>query len=186
MCSEDGWFTVAAVRSVLIKHLDGNTSHLHKLLLKHLFFNRVEGNDFRTGVELHFNDGTIVQFFATLMCFIGDGDALKHVLHCKGSSGFKICFLCDVVDHTAPNRIGYVSATCLDPDLITRSKDETVYAILEELADLEGQCAAGVKGAKTALAERSKHAGWNYNANNVFLDDDLRTIAGPVSSAMYD
>ena len=37
MCSEDGWFTVAAVRSTLIKHLDGNTSHMHKLLLKHLF-----------------------------------------------------------------------------------------------------------------------------------------------------
>ena len=120
------------------------------------------------------------------MCFIGDGDALKHVLHCKGSSGFKICFICDVVDHAAPNRIGYVSSTCLDPALITRSKDETVYAILEELADLDGQCAAGVRGAKKARAECTKHNGWSYNSNNVFLDDDLRTMIGPVSSAMYD
>ena len=120
------------------------------------------------------------------MCFVGDGDALKHVLHCKGSGGFKICFLCDVVSNTHPDRIGYVSSTCLDPALVTRSTDETVYAIFEELADLEGQCAARVKGAKTALTARTKHAGWSYNANNVFLDGDLRTMIGPASSAMYD
>ena len=83
------------------------------------------------------------------------GDALKHVLHCKDSNGFESCFLCDVVSNTHPNRIGYVSPTCLDPALATRSTDETVYAIFEELADLEGQCAARVKGAKTALPART-------------------------------
>jgi hypothetical protein len=184
--SKNAWFVTAAVRSILIKHLVGSISHLDKLILKQLFFDSAGGNDFRTGIELAFKDNEYVQLFASFKCFVGDGDALKHVLHCKGSSGFKICFCCDVVDHTAPNQIGYVPSTCLDPAMITRTDNATVYTILEELAGLAAGYAAGVRGAKTAMDKHSKHYGWNFEANNVFLDEDLRLMIAPVSSCMFD
>ena len=185
--SENAWFVVAAVRSSLVKHLSGNISHLDKLLLKRLFFDSEGGDEFRTGIELTFKDDHHLQFFATFKCFVGDGDALKHVLDWKGSGGFKMCFCCDVVDHTSPNQAGYTPCTCLDASKIVRTSNEFVFAVFDELADLHAQAAAHVKGAKASITKLSKHYGWNFNEDNLFLDADLQQMGvKPVTSCMYD
>ena len=186
--SENAWFVVAAVRATIVKDLAGGVSHLDKLLLKRLFFNPSTGNDLSNGIQLDVKgQDDPVWLFAKVHAFVADGDALKHLQHSKGSSGFKECFCCDVVDHTSPNTDGYTPSTCLDDNLITFSDDAMVYAIYEEIRVLTRNADAEIYGAKTRLANASKHLGWNYHPDCIFLDADLKALGiGPVSSCMYD
>ena len=86
--NENVWFTVATVRSALVKHLSGKMSHLFKLLLNGLFFNAASGSDLRTGVMLPLDDTDIQPLlFGKFGCIVADEKALTEVLCNKGQAG---------------------------------------------------------------------------------------------------
>ena len=93
-------------------------------------------------------------FFAKLYAFVGDGDALNHIIHCKGGVGFKMCFCCDVCDHAANLQVGYTPPTCLDDSRIVYMNDEAVLAMMSDIAGIERQADANVRGAKNDLKLR--------------------------------
>ena len=98
-----------------------------------------------------------------------------------------MCFCCDVCDHAANLRVGYTPSTCLDDSRIVYMNDEAVLAMMSEIAGLERQAIAKVRGAKKRFEDATKFFGYNYDADNLFLDDDLqRRGIGPISTCMYD
>jgi hypothetical protein len=188
MHSENAWFIVAAHRAILIKDLPAGVSHLNKLLLKRLFFNTDEGRDFSKGVPLEvLGEATPVMFFARLGVIVADGDALKNIIHCKGQAGFHPCHCCDVVDFKSDATVGYPLSTCLDERAITFATNDSVFAMLDEVAALWYDVQTGVRGARKKYDDVAKQYGFNHADHNLFNDAQMRAMGvGPISHIMQD
>jgi hypothetical protein len=93
LTNERTWFTIAAIRSDVIKKLPGGMSHFTSLLLK-LFFDP-ETYDLRHGVFLPLGEnGAPVLVIARFGNFVADEKALKDIYHFRGASAWFPCPMC--------------------------------------------------------------------------------------------
>ena len=139
MHTEEAWFAIAAIRSDLVKDVPGGMTNLLRLLLSELFFNVSNGFHLeQAGIQLPFTDCP-EWLFAKLKIIAADEKALKEIFCAKGASGFRICPSCsNVVSHLGgpARRAGYIPSTSLELHLMTQHTDQSVRAVLAELAEL--------------------------------------------------
>ena len=93
LMTEYCWFTLATIRSSVVKRINGGLSCLMKLLLK-TFYD--DASNFNTGIILSVGDRRSI-LFAKLAILIADMDAIRSVWAIKGTSGTLGCLCCQNV-----------------------------------------------------------------------------------------
>ena len=182
LSTELAWFEVVAVRTTLIEELPSGMSHLYKLILSRLFFNREQGSDMSVGVFLR--DGWPM-IFAKFACFVADEKAIKEVWCNKGASGYRFCPLCwNVCTHkaSAAKRAGQVLGTCTDSSQFAPHTDRSIRELLREAQDVRVQWENGVI-TKEKYKNTLLYYGWNAEEFNVLEDAQLNI--GAVSTLMH-
>jgi len=186
LCREAAWFTIAAIRSEIVHNAVGSLSNCARMLL--LMFFGALGHDMRSGVFLPTGECMEPElFFATLGVITGDLDALRKILHAKGSSALKLCFDCQNVlnnrfptSHLASDWTRW--STCLHHDQFVPHTDDSVREVLRTIAAAREELLAG-RIPKTRLEEMEIHFGFVHVENGLLTDATLR--AG-ISLAMTD
>ena len=182
LSTELAWFEVVCVRTTLIEQLPSGMSHLFKLILARLFFNREHGSYMSVGVFLR-SDWPMI--FAQFRCFVADEKAIKEVWCNKGASGFRFCPLCwNVCSHkaSAARRVGQVIGTCTDSSQFALHTDRSIRELLREAQDVRVQWGSGVIS-KGKYIQTLLYYGWNAEEFNVLEDAQLNI--GAVSTLMH-
>jgi len=90
---EEAWFTVAVVRSTLLKQISGGASYMYRRIL-HQMFPTLR----RTGVHTTLCDSDDkISLYAECAVNVADQVALQDILYSKGHAGLHPCIACRIV-----------------------------------------------------------------------------------------
>ena len=191
LCDEESWFTSVVVASRTVKNLAGGMSAIFGAFLK-LFF-CMNGHDARTaGISIDLGDGNRVRLFVKFCCQVSDEPALKDVWKCIGSSGIKICMLCQNVVDSRLDKEDTIPLTAHDRSglLIHHTEHDcrkfvahTKGTIVATLADLERR-RDGLSN--TAYKELQKCHGWGDPTHSLLRDAQLFNIVDPTTQVCFD
>ena len=187
LSSEEMWFTLAVLRSELVKkQIKGGMSHVLKVLMNAFF--KHGGHDLRNGVAMHApssrHEGAsdAHMLFAKHGILLGDMNEIKEILLCKGHAGTKPCPCCrNVVDHKqgyADKSPALEPLTSLDSSKWSLHSDASVRALLAHLRVI------AETSTNARLEAAQQHLGWNHCEENVLADEALGYRA--ISTLMYD
>ena len=84
--SEAAWFELVFIRRNMLKQVEGELTHLVRILLKS-FFSEESHNVAKAGILLNFADGSSMRIFVEFGIMLADEAALHMVYQCKGASG---------------------------------------------------------------------------------------------------
>ena len=183
LASEDFWMTLTVIRSSVVNDMVGGMSYVFRMLLQAFF--DPSSHDFRTGVSIRIG-GLASVMFAGLGMIVSDESALRQTWLCKGAGGTRLCMGCkNVVAHDSGlvenDRSGYlVPSTCSEFAKLDLHTDETIREIIDKLAANVGVMT------KAQFAKLEQELGFNYCTNGVLCSPEMRTIARPISTNVWD
>ena len=182
LCKTEYWFTLAVVRVDMIRKVDGQWSHMFRVLLRTLFLG---DNSFESAGVLLYAGGPHL-LFARLSITIADEGALKQGIDCKGSSGLRPCAACKNVlmrgsDIANRDASGYlVEVTCSNFNRFDFASDKDMFDVVDMLNARKGHLRAG------AFKQLQMSSGFNFNPLGVLADVELRPHSRPAASWTYD
>lgn len=183
LASEEYWFILTAVRSTLVKRLEAGMSELLATTIQ-LFFQEPH-SIYHNGLTLRFNDNTFGTIYASVDIMVSDESALKASLEMKGSSGSKICALCqNIVAHNSRldehDATGFLRpSTVLDIREFAMCTDDIIYQTVDTLQHIQNTAPGQLKKMQQAT-------GFNLKPKGLLMCQPLRGIIKPATMLMYD
>ena len=169
LCTENAWFVICAIRTSIVKELDGGTSYLCKILLRML----LTGTEFsfRTGILLHIRGRSDpVLLFAELALKCADLDGIFKFCLSLGANANVPCPLCmNIVSIRSKYALAgnaLRAFDCLDKGDVIYHTDETIRETLKKL-----RCTA--RYSPENLAEMQTDCGYSHHEENILLDEEL-------------
>jgi hypothetical protein len=182
--NEDCWFLLTVMRSNVVNRLsDGMTEFMSKTL--NLFFEEPHSLH-SNGLNLQLMHGGYLTIYASVSIMVSDEPALKASIGFKGSTGSKICALCqNVVAHSSTldryDAQGFlVSSAETDIRKFALCTDELFFETVDFIA------AQRERLGSTAFRKLTQTSGFNYKPNGLLMSPTLRPLLKPCSMIMYD
>ena len=182
--NEDCWFLLTVMRSNIVNRLsDGMSEFMTKTL--NLFFEEPHSLH-SNGLNLQLMSGGYLTIYASVSIMVSDEPALKASIGFKGSSGSKICALCqNVVAHSSSldryDAQGFlVSSAETDIRKFALCTDELFFETVDFITAERGRLG------KTAFKKLKQTSGFNCKPNGLLMSPTLRPLLKPCSMLMYD
>lgn len=181
---EYAWLCNVVKRSVEVNKLSGGVSQLMAIALR-LFFGDLTFDLSLGGIVLQSPEGEQVRLFATLSMVLQDGGAHKHIWHCKGDTGSKMCMLCRNLLSRRSTVLGEDGNPLLTCSVIFESEldfatDADIRGTLLRLAEDHGRVTATLFGLK------EQACGFKFEPHGVLMDPKLTRVMRPVSQYCHD
>lgn len=168
----ESWFLFAFVESKLVQRVPGGMAAVAKAVVDSFFpASDDEFNFSKTGM-LFGHNGREYCIRARFGCWLADEKALKEVVSCKGSSGYKPCVSCkNVVNRTMPaDDSPLVHISCADPTKFDTQTFESLSFMATDLVAKKGT----VSRAEFDLLQ--KCYGVVYTAEAMLFDEHCRKV----------
>jgi hypothetical protein len=167
-----GWFLCTFVELKLLEDVPGGMATVAKAVVETFFAAGLDSFNFaRTGMMFQL-DGVNHHFKSNYCCWLADEKAIKEIVSCKGSSGYKPCVSCkNIVNRTTPADGDYlVHVSCPDPTKFDAQTHESLSYMAQDLANKKG----AVPAAEFDFLEKAY--GLVYNTNALLFDNRLREV----------
>jgi len=176
-----GWFPFAFIERSVVDNIAGGMGHLARLVLETFFPVDPLSPNFETGILLKCG-GQEHLIRGRFGCWLADERALKDVVSCKGSSGYKPCVCCmNVVGRTIPSAGGnLVHYTSPNVSAFVKQTEETLAHMAR---DLESK-SSGLS--KARFGELEKFYGIGYNPHAILFHPRCRALAKFPDSVFWD
>jgi len=175
LCTESAWFVICALRTEVVKELNGGVSFISKLLLRKLLVDTA--GSLRTGIMLHIRGRSQpLLLFAELFINCADLDGFFKFCLSKGSMANVPCPWCfNIVSikskYALANNV-LRAFDCLEKRDVIFHSDESIRSTLKTMRALAREVEAGRKD-PSELAQMEQDTGYNHCDENVLLDDEL-------------
>jgi hypothetical protein len=180
---EDMWSTVSVKCATELPKIQDGVSQVIAAILQHVF---TGPHDPRVvGVDLRRRDGTCITIFITLHGLLLDGGAHKSVWGIFGSSGLRLCVLCDNL-WARKSRIdeedGSEGLVCsiTEPTALHRATNESILATVDRLAR------HALVDAPHIFEMRQRVSGFHHLTHGLLQNPSLRNLMKPVDMHIHD
>ena len=178
---ESCWLPLAVLRTTELKKIKGGVGAALVVLLERMFVvEKIKEHDGGVMVDIGAAGG-FARLFFRFSNLLGDGDALRALLWCKGASGKLPCLCCKNIvrgDCAASTYLQPVS--CIEPALFDLATDAEVFGKADILAEAFDHLGAA------QFDELSTAMGISHNPHGLLMAKHLRPYAPPVSILTYD
>ena len=178
------WFLAACVRVDLVKQIAGGLSAVFSSIIYGMF-----GRTFNfetSGCIINASEDGQQPFVlrAKLGMIIADAAAHQYLFDFKGSSSLKPCPCCKNVADRSHRELGehdqyIVHVACTDPSRFDRHTDQTVWEMVDALAEAQ-------RNTPRQVAHLEKVFGVNYNPQGILADKFLRAFVLPMTLLFWD
>ena len=176
------WFPFAFLEEKQLVGVSGGMAAVARAVVNVFFSADVNSVSFhRTGIIFQ-SAGADVHFRSIFGCWLADEKAIKEVVSCKGSSGYKPCVCCkNVVNRTTPaDGDSLVHISCADVDKFDRQTFESLSYMATSLASKSGN----VTQAEFDFLEKAY--GLKHTPTAILFDEHCRNIARFPDSIYWD
>ena len=172
---EEIWHPLALLQHHVANEIQGGFSAAWKKVIHSALDERLEN-----GLDLEFDiEGEKHHrlFFCQTKYWMGDLDAIRSSLDCKGSSGLRCCVRCkNVLKKGSEVRSAdpyFQEITCADTSKFDLTTNDEIFAVIDDLL------VESLRQSKTEMKRLEKIAGFNANPHGAMADERCRRHCPP-------
>ena len=183
LMNENAWITLSQITTIAAHDVVSGISQIFGALLKDMFCGLFDPE--LAGIHLTDSAGSRIRLFWKLGAFVMDGAAHKHLWHCKGDAGLKLCMLCLNL-YTRESQITQQDGTrglvcdLLDESALRFATDVQVRGAVRRLA------AKSITDQQGIFQKRQTVVGFRHEPYNLLLMPELDRVVKPVSQFCHD
>ena len=172
---EEIWHPLALLQHHVANEIQGGFSAAWKKVIHSILDERLEnGLDLQFDIDGHKHHRL---FFCETKYWMGDLDAIRSSLDCKGSSGLRCCVRCKNVlkkgsDVSSADDF-FQEITCCDTNKFDLTTNEEIFSVLDELL------VESTRQSKTEMKRLEKIAGFSANPHGAMADERCRRHCPP-------